>query len=624
MPAVMMDLKKELQALNVSISNDEVNAFRSCLCAMAARLQSEEASAALSLAEWWQWLDEEGYERELFATALRHICQSSLSGPAWTELQSDVHCMQARSEGLPELCQHVQERCKPLVGTMEHLEVCAQAEQHALKATAAGMSKKDAVITGVSAYVGIKVIAAISVGLILRRSRRVEVRIEEPLLEAVHQQEVAVEKKAVEAEKKEEMDVVKRVAEADQLLADAKRDEVEAMQTVTQDLRRQLREVKILGPDAMAQRSQRSYQKYSDEINKGFKDLDFPDGVKPLPICKFANEGEQYIVHKSGRDMVKLLIDGEIYHFYRSSGRAKKDPVDWPIKTWFPVNGIGPKEGWINKTTISARLGSQSEKIRKVQEALFLKHEQSIIARKLSGERIYLDKENEQLFIESVNEGLKNVVDNDGSNLTDKELLRKAFCQIISERNPKAYFVLKKERTLDSFIKENFWDPVERDPQLDPSWLLNNPDISNEELANKIRTEIVNNTIECNKKITRTQLKNLQIQAQAEIRFDSSRILDTKKIMKNADAKIKTIEQDWANRIIKAEGNKLNSYLHKIVEKKITSAIDQADSRAKASVIEEEGNAKSLIVREEIRVESAIERDEIELKRSLLDGEGFM
>lgn len=628
------ELSNALAALHADASGTAVAAFRTCLCAIALRLQSEPQAAQDSLAHWWRWLDQEGYDREPFAATLQQICSSSLSQQDWLALQAARDQAMGSEDGLETLIDHLQSRHPDLTVQLERLEAMAFDEQQALEATAAGKITKKDILIGVGVYAGYNILGGGLIAFILHRRGKTE-----PVRQLLA------------------MDVEKRVAAADQLLAVAKHDEVEAMHTVTQDLRRQLREVKILAPDAMAQGTENLYQKYSPEINEGFKNLVFPDGVTPLPICNIANKGEQYIVNYNERDMVKFLIDGEIYHFYRSSGLAQKDPEVWPVKSWFPVNGIGP-DGWINKTKISAKLGSQSEKIRKVQELLLLKHEESIINRNQVGERIYLDLENDQLFIESVNKGLKDIVANDGNNLTDKELLRKAFSQIIKERNPKAYYVLKKEHKLNSFIKKNVWDPVKRD-KLGASWPINNPEISNQELANIIRTEKVKATIASSKKIierskaleiyrarfnvpatnleadlieienaAETRLRDLEIQAQAygyeKFKSDSKVILDTKKIMNNADAKLKTIEQDWANRIIKAQGSKLTSSLQKFVDKELTSAIDQADSRAKASVIEEEGNAKGLIVREEIRVESAIASDEIELKRSLLDGEGFM
>ncbi len=591
MSAVVMELKKELAALNARLSNDEVGAFRSCLCAIAARLQSEEAAATLSLAEWWQWLDDEGYERERFAAALRHICQSSLSEPAWTELQSDVHCMQARPEGLPELCQHVQERFKTLASTMERLEACAQAEQHALEAIAAGKITKKDILIGAGVYAGYNILVGGPIALMLYRRQKME-----PVRQLLAQS------------------VEEKVAAADKLLEVAKHDEVEAMRTVTENLRMQLREVEILGPDTMLHKTENEYKKYSAEINDGFKRLAFPDGVRPLPIFNIAKEGEQYIVHKGGRDMVKFLIDGEIYHFYRSSGAAQKDPDEWPVKAWFPVNGIGP-DGWINKTMVSAKLGSQSDKIRKIQDLLLLEHEESIFKREQVGEKMYLDWENEQLFIESVNKGLKNVVANDGSNFTNKELLRKAFYQIIKDRNPKAYYVLKKERKLDGFIKKNICDPAEK-ARLNTHWLINNPDITPDDLAKSIRTEEVKKSIkDASKKIEKSKneainqmllkdpslanrldfrprmeeraaakLLDLKIQAEtlglANIRSDSERILSTKKIMNDATSKLQEVEEDWAGRIIKVQGSKLQHSLNMFAEKKLSKTLDQATSQA--------------------------------------------
>ena len=306
MSTVVMELDKELAALNVSISNHEVGAFRSCLCAMAARLRSEDSAAALSLAEWWQWLDDEGYERESFATALRHICQSSLSEPAWTELQSDVHCMQARPEGLPELCHHVQERFKTLASTMERLEACAQAEQHALEATAAGMSKKDAVITAVAVYFGGMAISGIGAALIRRRTRRLEARIE-PMLEIAHQDAVAVERK----------EEVKIIHTQQRMMEDAnhvrKADEREIKKAVESDL------------------VSKDYFAYSKAINAKFKERVQSDDFQLKPLFTDAKGGEHYILQYHKRDMVKAVVKGQEFIFYKSTGLAGKDWATEPM-----------------------------------------------------------------------------------------------------------------------------------------------------------------------------------------------------------------------------------------------------------------------------------------------------
>lgn len=408
MSAVVMELKKELAALNARLSNDEVGAFRSCLCAMDARLQSEEAAATLSLAEWWQWLDEAGYEREPFAAALRHICQSSLTESAWTELQSDVHCMQARSEGLPELCQHVQERFKTLASTMEHLEACAQAEQHALETTAGGMSKKDAVITAVSVYVGGMAISGIAAALIIRRSKKLEARIE-PMLEIAHQDAVAVERK----------EEVKIIHTQQRMMEDAnhvrKADEREIKKAVESDL------------------VSKDYFAYSKAINAKFKERVQSDDFRLKPLFTDAKGGEHYILQYHKRDMVKAVVKGQEFIFYKSTGLAGKD---WATEQWYAVHGIG-KDGWINKFDGAQNHFGARELKRVNADLVALSKSRSFKA----ANRRYVNAESEVIRKE-LNKGMTAVTELDAGELERRamktEMFKRVFPMIIKDRYPKA------------------------------------------------------------------------------------------------------------------------------------------------------------------------------------------
>ena len=415
MSAVVMELKKELAALNARLSNDEVGAFRSCLCAMATRLQSEEAAATLSLAEWWQWLDDEGYERERFAAALRHICQSSLSEPAWTELQSDVHCMQARPEGLPELCQHVQERFKTLASTMERLEACAQAEQNALEATAGGMSKKGAVITGVSVYFGGQAISGIVAGVIIRRSqKRLEAQIK-PAFETTHQD-------AVVAEKKEDA----KINHTQQRLTEdanhiEKADEREIKETAESNF------------------FKKDYYAYSKDINAKFKAHICSDdfGLELKPLFTDATGKEHYILQYHKRDMVKAVVKGQEFIFYKSTGLAGKD---WKTEEWYPVGGIGSKKGWINKFD-GAQNYFGARELKQVNAKLV-----ELSKSKLFTEANYFDVGADKEEIrQQLNEGMNAVINNgEDSRAMKAEMFKKVFPMIVKDRYPKAMFNLEK------------------------------------------------------------------------------------------------------------------------------------------------------------------------------------
>ena len=455
MSAVVMELKKELAALNARLSNDEVGAFRSCLCAIAARLQSEEAAATLSLAEWWQWLDDEGYERERFAAALRHICQSSLSEPAWTELQSDVHCMQARPEGLPELCQHVQERFKTLASTMERLEACAQAEQHALEATAGGMSKKGALITAGAVYFGGMAISGIVAGVIIRRSqKRLEARFE-PRVEIAHQDE---ERQISRTEEK-------ITAKVNTHLQDCARLD-----------REELLEYEMQLP------VNNGYWCHSKEINQAVRSLPLPDGATIKPLFK-TEDGLHYVVRSGGREMVKIAVEGQEFLFYKSTGFAGKDPDKWPIGQWYPVNGKGAR-GWINKFDASPDYYGSST-LREIGDRLGL----------IAKSETYLDDElnkladhHDELIREGINKGLTDVAPYSRDipkNLiwkSEGEMLKRSLPLVIKERYPLAYQKIGKAKF--NQLAETLVSDNEKSSLAELKYLFKDPVLASDAIIN--------------------------------------------------------------------------------------------------------------------------------------------
>ncbi|MCX5969101.1 MAG: hypothetical protein NTV57_16015 [Cyanobacteria bacterium] len=162
MPALL----ETLQLIHPAMAAGAAAEFRSALVAILQQLDQDETAVNRSLQGWWQWLDEEGYDRDGFGLILNQVCEAKLGVQGGAELRGFLQSSADEPEGLPKLMEHVQTNHAALAKEIETLETLAVTEEQQLQATAGGSSAgKDVaislgVVTGTAAtiYVGYKAV----------------------------------------------------------------------------------------------------------------------------------------------------------------------------------------------------------------------------------------------------------------------------------------------------------------------------------------------------------------------------------------------------------------------------------------------------------------------------------
>ena len=86
----MTNFTEALIQIVPDIRTDGAAAVRSCLIGLGRQLQEDPDSQTHSLQTWWQWLDDEGYDRETFATILSQICKVRIGEQSLNELTSYI------------------------------------------------------------------------------------------------------------------------------------------------------------------------------------------------------------------------------------------------------------------------------------------------------------------------------------------------------------------------------------------------------------------------------------------------------------------------------------------------------------------------------------------------------
>jgi hypothetical protein len=153
----MATFTQELTEIAPNIASHEAAAFRSSLIALGRQLQDEPDSQAHSLQTWWQWLDDEGYDRETFATILAQICKAKIGEQSLLELTSFITSSKDNSDGIAMLLEQVKQSHPSFAEEVEILESLALEEDNQLAATAGGMSKggKIGIVVGAVGLTGL-------------------------------------------------------------------------------------------------------------------------------------------------------------------------------------------------------------------------------------------------------------------------------------------------------------------------------------------------------------------------------------------------------------------------------------------------------------------------------------
>jgi len=139
----MNSLLQQLADIDPGISAGQAAEFRTVSLAIAQRLQGEPTSLPLSLNDWWQWLDDEGYDRDIFGPILGRICSARMDDSAYHGLLGFLQANADLTEGIPTLHQYVHALHPELEQQLDNLLAVAHEEETQMNNVAGGASKKE-------------------------------------------------------------------------------------------------------------------------------------------------------------------------------------------------------------------------------------------------------------------------------------------------------------------------------------------------------------------------------------------------------------------------------------------------------------------------------------------------
>ena len=152
MTALSQELTKNFP-LVVGIS---VADFRAALVAMGREMHDDTQAAHQSLWTWWQWLDDEGYERQAFAEVLCQVGRTTIGDEAFAELTAYSKSIENDPDGISTLIEYTNKHYPDLAEEIAKIEKLAEEEDIKIQNMAGGMSKvgKD-VLIGVGTTAGV-------------------------------------------------------------------------------------------------------------------------------------------------------------------------------------------------------------------------------------------------------------------------------------------------------------------------------------------------------------------------------------------------------------------------------------------------------------------------------------
>ena len=139
----MNSLLQQLADIDPGISAGQAAEFRTVSLAIAQRLQGDPTSLPLSLNDWWQWLDDEGYDRDIFGPILGRICSARMDDSAYHHLLGFLQANADVAEGIPTLHQYVHALHPELEQQLDNLLAVAHEEESQMNNVAGGASKKE-------------------------------------------------------------------------------------------------------------------------------------------------------------------------------------------------------------------------------------------------------------------------------------------------------------------------------------------------------------------------------------------------------------------------------------------------------------------------------------------------
>lgn len=412
--ASMETFTQELIAISARISRDAAAACRGCLCAIVEQLQQQPEAERWSLQDWWQWLDEEGYDRQSLGLTLRHLCEASLEEPNRSALQASFEAIRSGLSGIARLNEEIEALAPPLMARIEALTAQAIEEDQALKSTGAGLSKGGWIGVGLGG-------AGLGIGIFAIARRRAKKRAMEGALNLEHNLHNGItrERAAERYIHRESIKVEARV------VATENRAKEEAGRVERYD-KREFERI------AHNRSTREDFKAYSKAINDKFKSHVSSDDFRLKPLFVDNKGVEHYILQYHERDMVKAVVKGQEFIFYKSTGKAGKA---WATQQWYPVSGIG-KDGWINKFD-GAQNHFGARELKQVNSKLLdLSQRKSF----KDTEREFLQAETEDVRVQ-LNKDMGDVIEYHATPerrlALKRDMLKRVFPMIIEERFPK-------------------------------------------------------------------------------------------------------------------------------------------------------------------------------------------
>ena len=140
--ATLIDL---LQEVDPAVSSTQAANLRAGLAAISQEWQRNTISRQFSLNDWWRWLDDEGYSRESFLSALCLLGRARMGASSWSLLNQAYGGIGDEPDGLNALLGQLDQLDPELPQHLHGLEVQAISEETEIHQIAGGTAKRVAV-----------------------------------------------------------------------------------------------------------------------------------------------------------------------------------------------------------------------------------------------------------------------------------------------------------------------------------------------------------------------------------------------------------------------------------------------------------------------------------------------
>jgi uncharacterized membrane protein len=140
--ATLIDL---LQEVDPAVSSTQAANLRAGLAAISQEWQRNTISRQFSLNDWWRWLDDEGYSRESFLSALCLLGRDRMGASSWSLLNQAYGGIGDEPDGLNALLDQLDQLDPELPQHLHGLEVQAISEETEILQIAGGTAKRVAV-----------------------------------------------------------------------------------------------------------------------------------------------------------------------------------------------------------------------------------------------------------------------------------------------------------------------------------------------------------------------------------------------------------------------------------------------------------------------------------------------